>query len=88
MNVQLKYEFSREEQDASAIQSYNRSAKAWSEGKFSDEIVPVEIPQRRGEPVLFSEDEEYKNVKMEKIPEFKSCFYKRRNSYCCKCFYN
>jgi acetyl-CoA C-acetyltransferase len=71
-----KYEFSREEQDASAIQSYNRAAKAWSEGKFADEIVPVEIPQRRGEPVLFSEDEEYKNVKMEKIPNLRAAFTK------------
>jgi acetyl-CoA C-acetyltransferase len=69
-----EYEFSREDQDAYAIQSYNRSAKAWSEGKFSDEIVPVSIPQRRGEPVIFSEDEEYKNVKIEKIPALRAAF--------------
>ena len=69
-----KYEFSREDQDAFAIQSYKRSAKAWSEGKFDDEIVPVSIPQRRGEPVIFSEDEEYKNVKMEKIPALRAAF--------------
>ncbi|MCP5939651.1 acetyl-CoA C-acetyltransferase, partial [Klebsiella pneumoniae] len=49
--------FSREEQDAFAKQSYERSAKAWSEGKFNDEIVPVEIPQRKGEPIIFNEDE-------------------------------
>jgi acetyl-CoA C-acetyltransferase len=71
-----EYEFSREDQDAFAIESYNRSAKAWSEGKYSDEIVPVEIPQRRGEPVIFSEDEEYKNVKMEKIPALRAAFSK------------
>jgi len=71
-----KYEFSREDQDAFAIQSYKRSAKAWSEGKFDDEIVPVSIPQRRGEPVIFSEDEEYKNVKMEKIPALRAAFTK------------
>ena len=71
-----EYEFSREDQDNFAIQSYNRSAKAWSEGKFSDEIVPVEIPQRRGEPIIFSEDEEYKNVKMEKIPALRAAFTK------------
>jgi acetyl-CoA C-acetyltransferase len=71
-----EYEFSREDQDAYAIQSYNRSAKAWSESKFSDEIVPVSIPQRRGEPVIFSEDEEYKNVKIEKIPALRGAFTK------------
>ena len=71
-----EYEFSREDQDNFAIASYNRSAKAWSEGKFADEVVPVEIPQRRGEPVIFSEDEEYKNVKMEKIPALRPAFTK------------
>jgi acetyl-CoA C-acetyltransferase len=71
-----EYNFSREDQDNFAIQSYNRSAKAWSEGKYADEIVPVEIPQRRGEPVIFSEDEEYKNVKMEKIPALRAAFSK------------
>ena len=72
----VEYNFSREDQDAFAIESYNRSAKAWSEGKFADEVVPVEIPQRRGEPVIFSEDEEYKNVKMEKIPALRPAFTK------------
>jgi acetyl-CoA C-acetyltransferase len=71
-----EYSFSREEQDAYAIQSYNRSENAWKEGKFEDEIVPVEIPQRRGEPIIFSEDEEYKNVKMEKIPALRAAFTK------------
>ena len=60
--------FSREDQDAFAIESYTRSAAAWKAGKFNDEVIPVEVPQRRGEPVIFSEDEEYKAVKMEKIP--------------------
>jgi acetyl-CoA C-acetyltransferase len=71
-----KYEFTREDQDAFAIQSYNRSSKAWSDGKYANEIVPVSIPQRRGEPVIFSEDEEYKNVKMEKIPALRAAFTK------------
>lgn len=71
-----EYKFSREQQDEFAIQSYNRSAKAWSEGKFDNEIVPVAIPQRRGEPKIFSEDEEYKNVKMEKIPALRAAFTK------------
>lgn len=72
----VEYNFSREDQDAFAIESYNRSAKAWSDGKFADEVVPVEIPQRRGEPIIFSEDEEYKNVKMEKIPALRPAFTK------------
>mgnify|MGYP006080334499 FL=1 len=71
-----EYNFSREEQDNFAIQSYHRSAQAWSEGKFADEIVPVEIPQRRGEAIIFSEDEEYKNVKIEKIPALRAAFTK------------
>ncbi len=70
------YNFSREDQDAFAIESYNRSAKAWAAGKFDDEIVSVEIPQRRGEPVIFSEDEEYKNVRIEKIPNLRAAFTK------------
>ena len=68
--------FSREDQDNFAIESYNRSAAAWGAGKFANEVVPVEIPQRRGEPVMFSEDEEYKNVKMEKIPALRPVFDK------------
>ncbi len=69
-----EYNFSREDQDAFAIESYNRSAKAWSENKFANEVVPVEIPQRRGDAIIFSEDEEYKNVKMEKIPTLRPVF--------------
>ena len=71
-----EYKFSREDQDAYAIQSYERSAKAWSEGKFANEVVPVSVPQRRGEPVVVSEDEEFKNVKMEKIPALRAAFTK------------
>ncbi len=67
---------SREEQDEFAIDSYNRSAAAWKEGKFDNEIVPVEVPQRRGEPVLVTEDEEYKNVRFEKIPSLRPVFTK------------
>lgn len=71
-----EYSFSREDQDAFAIQSYERSAKAWADGKFANEVVPVEVPQRRGEPVIVNEDEEYKNVKMEKIPNLRAAFTK------------
>ena len=71
-----KYGFSREDQDAYAIQSYQRSAEAWSSGKFSDEIIPVEIPQRRGASIIMTEDEEFKNVKMEKIPALRAAFSK------------
>ncbi|MCE2495926.1 MAG: acetyl-CoA C-acyltransferase [Flavobacteriales bacterium] len=67
-------EYSREEQDAFAIESYNRSARAWSEGRFSEEVVPVEIPQRKGDPIIMSEDEEYKNVIMDKIPNLRPVF--------------
>ena len=71
-----KYSFSREDQDNYAIQSYKRSTDAWAAGKFADEVVPVEVPQRRGEPVIFNEDEEYKNVKLEKIPALRPAFTK------------
>ncbi len=69
-------EFSREEQDAFAIESYKRSTQAWNDGKFADEIVPVEVPQRRGDALIISEDEEYKNVRMEKIPALRPVFDK------------
>ncbi len=68
--------FSREEQDKYAIESYTRSAKAWETGKFADEIVPVEVPQRKGDPILMNEDEEYKNVKMDKISTLRPVFQK------------
>ena len=68
--------FSREQQDAFAIESYNRSASAWENGKFKDEVVPVSVPQRRGDDLIVSEDEEYKNVKMDKIPNLRPVFDK------------
>ena len=67
---------SRADQDAFAIESYRRSQAAWNEGNFADEIVPVEIPQRKGEPALFAKDEEPFNVKFDKIPELKPAFQK------------
>lgn len=66
----------REEQDAFAIESYKRSQAAVNSGKFDNEIVPVEIPQRKGDPVLFAKDEEPFNVKFDKIPELKGAFIK------------
>lgn len=71
-----EYNFSREEQDEFAINSYNKAAEAWKSGAFKDEVVPVEIPQRKGDPIVFAEDEEYKNVKMEKIPQLRPVFSK------------
>ena len=71
-----EHNISREDQDNFAIQSYERSQAAWAAGKFKDEIVPVEVPQRRGEPIIISEDEEYTNVKMEKIPNLRPVFQK------------
>ncbi|NPA46612.1 MAG: thiolase family protein [Chlorobi bacterium] len=69
-----EYGISREEQDAYAVESYQRAAKAWAEGRLKDEVVPVEIPQRKGDPVIFDEDEEYKNVKFDKIPKLRPVF--------------
>ena len=71
-----EFKVTREDQDNYSIQSYNRSAKAWADGKFNEEVIPVEIPQRRGEPIVFSEDEEYKNVRMDKIPTLRPVFTK------------
>lgn len=71
-----EHHITREEQDAYAIESYKRTDAAWKTGKFKDEIVPVEIPQRKGDPILFKEDEEFKNVKFDKIPELKPAFTK------------
>ena len=65
---------SREDQDAFAIASYRRSQAAWAEGRFNEEVVPVPLPQRKGDPVLFAKDEEPYNVKFEKIPELKPSF--------------
>ncbi len=71
-----EYKISREEQDDFAIQSYERSAKAWESGKFINEIVSVAVPQRRGEPIIVSCDEEYTNVKLDKIPTLSPVFTK------------
>jgi acetyl-CoA C-acetyltransferase len=71
-----EYNITREAQDAFAIQSYERSARAWDAGKFDNEVVPVAVPQRRGEPVIVSKDEEYTNVKLDKIPSLKPAFTK------------
>ena len=69
-------DISRQEQDEFAIESYKRSAAAWEAGKFDNEVVPVPVPQRRGEPVMVTEDEEYKSVKFEKIPTLRPVFQK------------
>lgn len=74
------YNITREEQDNFAIESYKRSAKAWSEGKFAEEIVPVSIPQRKGEPVIFAEDEEYKAVSFDRIPTLPTVFKKEEGT--------
>ena len=71
-----KYEFSREDQDRFAISSYERSAEAWRSGKFKNEVVGVEIPQRKGDPILFDEDEEYKNIIIEKVAKLRPAFNK------------
>lgn len=71
-----KHQISREDQDAFAIESYTRSADAWKAGKFDNEIAPVSIPQRRGEPIIIQEDEEFKNVHLDKIPGLRAAFTK------------
>ena len=70
-----KYNISREQQDAYAIESYKRSAAAWSAGKFDDEVVPVSIPSKK-ETIIIAHDEEYKQVKFDKIPDLKPVFKK------------
>ena len=70
------YNISREEQDAFAVNSYNLSKAAWEQNIFENEVVPVEIPQRKGEPIIFKEDEEYKNVRFDKIPTLRPVFTK------------
>ena len=72
----VECEVTREDQDDYAIASYERSTKAWADGKFADEIVPVEVPQRRGDAIIISEDEEFKNVKMDKIRSLRPVFQK------------
>jgi len=71
-----KYGFTREEQDAFAIASYQRSAAAWEAGHMQKEVIPVEVPQRRGEPLTVEQDEEFKNVKFDKIPTLRAVFSK------------
>lgn len=68
------HQFTREEQDNFAIESYQRSASAWKKGYFKTEVIPVQIPQRKGDPLIFNEDEEYKNVQIDKIPSLKPAF--------------
>jgi acetyl-CoA C-acetyltransferase len=71
-----EYKITREEQDNFAIESYKRSAKSWESGKFDSEIIPVPVPQRKGEPILVSKDEEFTNVILEKIPSLNPVFTK------------
>nr|WP_317633112.1 acetyl-CoA C-acyltransferase [uncultured Flavobacterium sp.] len=71
-----KYEITREQQDEFAINSYKKSAAAWEAGKFGNEIVAVEVPQRKGEPVIVDKDEEFTNVKLDKIPSLPAVFTK------------
>ncbi len=71
-----EHQISREEQDEFAKESYRRSAEAWKAGKFDDEVVPVEIPQRRGEPIIMKEDEEFKNINLDKISSLRPAFSK------------
>lgn len=70
------YDLGREDQDKFAIESYTRASKAWEQGLFSEEVVPVEVPQRKGDPVIVKEDEEYLKVKLEKIPSLRAAFSK------------
>lgn len=70
------HNITREEQDAFAIESYKRSQAAWAAGKFNDEIVPVSVPQRKGDALIIDKDEEYTQVKFEKIPELRPVFQK------------
>jgi len=71
-----EYKVTREEQDAFAIASYQRSAAAWDAGKFDNEVVPVAVPQRKGDPIMVTKDEEYTNVKLDKIPALNAVFTK------------
>lgn len=71
-----KYDISREEQDAYAVQSYQRSAAAWESGKFTNEIAGVEVKDRKGNVKVIDHDEEYKNVMFEKIPSLRPVFTK------------
>mgnify|MGYP003615099816 FL=1 len=71
-----KYNISREEQDSFAIQSYKKSSEAWNSGKFNNEVIPVSVPQRKGDPIIISKDEEFSNVNLDKIPSLNPAFTK------------
>jgi acetyl-CoA C-acetyltransferase len=71
-----KNKISREDQDAYAINSYKRAEKAWNDGFFNEEVIPVAVPQRKGDPVIVSKDEEYTNVRFDKIPALRAAFTK------------
>lgn len=72
----VKYKISREEQDAFAMESYRRSTAAWESGVMKNEVIPVNVPQRKGEDIIVTQDEEYTNVRMEKIPVLRPAFSK------------
>ena len=71
-----EYAISRESQDAFAIESYRRSAQAWENGSFDAEVIEVAVPQRKGDPIIVSQDEEFKNVSLDKIPQLRPAFTK------------
>ena len=75
-NTATRYDISREEQDDFAIKSYKLSAESTEKGWFKDEIIPISIPQRKGDPIVMDEDEEFKKVKFEKIPKLRPAFSK------------
>ena len=75
-NTATRYDISREEQDSFAIKSYKLSAESTEKGWFKDEIIPISIPQRKGDPIIMDEDEEFKKVKFEKIPKLRPAFSK------------
>ena len=71
-----EHKITREEQDQFAIDSYSKSTVAWDAGHFNNEIIPIEVPQRRGEPIIVNKDEEFTNVKIDKIPKLRAVFQK------------
>ena len=71
-----EHNITREDQDNFAVDSYKKATEAWKSGKYSNEVVPVSVPQRKGDPILVSEDEEYKNVQLDKIPTLRPAFDK------------
>jgi len=75
-NTAKEMNLTREMQDEYAIKSYERSAASWKNGKFKDEVIPVQVPQRKGDPLVISEDEEFKNVRFDKIPSLRPAFSK------------